>query len=66
MVANALIDAEAPELDMFEVLRERFSSGQGVIRLARDMTDEALLQAIRSAISFSNGKAFVVIPPATA
>jgi hypothetical protein len=68
MVAEASIDTQGlrGELDMSEVLRERFSSGQGVVMLARDMSDEALLQAIKSAISFSGGMAFVVVPPETA
>jgi hypothetical protein len=51
------------EVDIRDVLRQRFSSGQGVIQLQPGMTDEMILSAIKQAISLSNGKAFTVIPP---
>ncbi len=52
-----------PEVDIRDVMRQRFSAGQGVIQLQPDMTDELILLMIKQAISLSNGKAFTVIPP---
>ena len=52
-----------PEVDMRDVLRERFSTGQGVVQLQPGMTDETMLFIIKQAISLSNGNAFTVIPP---
>lgn len=51
------------EVDMDEVLRERFAAGQGVLQLSSDMTDEMILLSVKHAVSLSDGKAFVVIPP---
>lgn len=51
------------EVDLDAVLRERFSSGKGAIQLLPDMTDEMLLLTIKHAVSFSDGQAFVVVPP---
>lgn len=51
------------EVDMDEVLRERFAAGQGVLQLLPDMTDQMLLLVVKQAVSLSDGKAFVVIPP---
>jgi hypothetical protein len=51
------------EVDISDVLRERFSTGQGVIQLQPGMTDEVMLFTIKQAISLSNGKAFTVIAP---
>jgi hypothetical protein len=50
------------EVDVSDVLREHFSTGQGVVQLQPGMTDELMLFTIKRAISFSNGKAFTVIP----
>jgi hypothetical protein len=52
-----------PEVDMRDVLRERFSIGQGVVQFQPGMTDEMMLSIIKQAISLSNGNAFTVIPP---
>jgi hypothetical protein len=52
-----------PEVDMRDVLRERFSTGQGFVQLGSGMTDKEMLVVIQLAISQSNGKAFTVIPP---
>lgn len=51
------------EVDIRDILRQRFSTGQGVIQLQPGMTDEMILFTIKQAISLSNGKAFTVIPP---
>jgi hypothetical protein len=48
---------------MRDVLRERFSTGQGFVQLGSGMTDKEMLVVIQLAISQSNGKAFTVIPP---
>jgi hypothetical protein len=58
-------EGEYVEVDLSEVLQERFSTGQGVIQLQPGMTDEMMLFTIKRAISLSNGKAFTVIPPLT-
>jgi hypothetical protein len=52
-----------PEVDLLDVLRERFSTGQGFIQLYSAMTDKDMLFVIKQAISLSSGKAFKVIPP---
>jgi hypothetical protein len=52
-----------PEVDMRDVLRDRFSAGQGFIQLQLGMTDEMMLFIIKQAISLGNGKVFTVIPP---
>jgi hypothetical protein len=51
------------EVDLLDVLRQRFSTGQGFIQLSSDMTDDIMLGIIKHAISLGNGKAFTVIPP---
>jgi hypothetical protein len=51
------------EVDIRDVLRRRFSTGQGVIQLQPGMTDEMILFTIKQAISLSNGNAFTVFPP---
>lgn len=51
------------EVDINDVLRERFPTGQGVIQLQPGLTDEMMRFIIKHAISISNRKAFAVIPP---
>ena len=50
------------EIDIDDVLREKFASGQGVIQLQPDMTDDMLLAIIKHGVSLSAGKSFLVIP----
>ena len=50
------------EIDIDDVLREKFASGQGVIQLQPDMTDDMLLAIIKHGVSLSAGKPFLVIP----
>lgn len=45
-------------------LREKFASGQGVVELQPDMSDIVLLSVMKFAIEASNGKPFLVVPPA--
>lgn len=52
------------EVDADAVLREKFASGQGIIELQAEMTDEMLLSVIKYAVSLSNGKPFLVMPAA--
>lgn len=47
-----------------DVLREKFSSGQGVLLIESDMPDAALLLAIKQAISY--GMPFTVVPASLA
>ena len=54
--------ADTSEVAMDKVLEECFSSGEGVLQLLPNMTDEMLLLSIKKAMSY--GKGFVVIPPA--
>lgn len=54
---------DRPEVDMNDVLRERFSAGLGVVQILQDMTDEMLLLTIKNAVNLSGGKPFTVIPP---
>ncbi len=50
------------EVDTDAVLREKFASGQGVVELQPEMTDEMLLSVIKYAVSASAGKPFLVMP----
>lgn len=52
----------APEVDMHDVLKERFEAGQGVVQLLPNMPDIATLSIIQYAAQF--GKPFMVIPSA--
>lgn len=52
------------EVDADAVLREKFASGQGVIELQPEMTDDMLLSVIKYAMSLCNGKPFLVMPAA--
>ena len=52
-----------PEVDMRDVVRDRFSAGQGLIQLSSGMTDEEMLFVVKQAISLGKGKAFTVAPP---
>jgi hypothetical protein len=52
-----------PELDMQDVMRNRFEAGEGVVILSANMPDPALLLSIKQAASF--GKPFTVIPAAS-
>lgn len=52
-----------PEVDIRDVLRDRFSTGQGLIQLSSSMADKEMLVVVKLAISHSNGKTFTVIPP---
>lgn len=57
------ISQDSDDVDMDKVLRERFSSGRGVLQIMPEMTNEALLYGLKRAIALSGGKAFIVIPP---
>ncbi|AVA38060.1 hypothetical protein SGO26_30515 (plasmid) [Cupriavidus metallidurans] len=48
------------EIDIQDVLREQFESGEAVLVLQAEMPDAALLLAIRTALSY--GAAFKVVP----
>ena len=50
------------KVDNDAVLREKFASGQGVVELQPEMTDEMLLSVIKYAVSVSAGKPFLVMP----
>jgi len=52
------------EVDNDAVMREKFASGQGVVELQSEMTDEMLLSVIKYAVSVSAGKPFLVMPAA--
>lgn len=52
------------EVDQDTILREKFASGQGVVELQPEMTDEMLLSVIKCALSVSSGKPFLVMPTA--
>ena len=51
------------EIDLTSVLEQRFAAGQGVVTLSPSMTYEQILTLIKGACTWSNGKAFQVIPP---
>jgi hypothetical protein len=52
------------EVDHDAALREKFASGQGVIELQPEMTDEMLLAIVKHAVSICEGKPFLVVPVA--
>lgn len=51
------------EINLATVLEQSFASSQGVIALSANMSDSQILTLIKSACSWSKGKAFQVIPP---
>lgn len=64
MMGEATTYGHLFEIDIDDVLREKFANGQGVIQLQPDMTDDMLLAIIKHAASLSTGKPFLVMPPA--
>lgn len=52
------------EVDTDAALCEKFASGQGIVELQPEMTDEMLLSVIKYAVSVSAGKPFLVMPAA--
>lgn len=52
---------QQPMQDQNDVLREKFSKGEGIICLQSNMSDAALVATIKHAASF--GKPFTVVPP---
>lgn len=51
------------EISINELMKARFAAGHGVVTLAPTMTDEQILQMVKLACVWSQGKAFSVIPP---
>ncbi len=51
------------EIDLNQVMQERFSAGLGVLTLSPSHTDAQILQLIKSACRWSQGAAFQVVPP---
>lgn len=47
------------------LMRNAFSSGEGVNQLVPDMTDRTIAEVIKYAASISDGKGFFVIPAPT-
>lgn len=60
---HAATQANYEEIDLKEVLTERFEAGRGVIILSANMTDDQILMLVKDACTLSKGKAFQVIPP---
>lgn len=54
---------EYEEIDLKELLEQRFAEGHGVVTLPASMLDEQILALIKNACTLSKGKAFQVIPP---
>ncbi|NWD57147.1 hypothetical protein HX878_20665 [Pseudomonas veronii] len=53
---------EHEDIELKEVLEQSFAAGHGVVTLLASMTDEQILTLIKSACTWSKGKAFQVIP----
>lgn len=51
------------EIDLKPVLENVFESGPGVVHLSAHMSDQQILSLIKGACKWSEGKAFLVIPP---
>lgn len=51
------------QISMTKQMTEQFSAGAGVVSLSASMTDEQILQMIKLACGWSQGKAFMVVPP---
>jgi len=49
------------ELDLSDVINERFSKGEGVLMLDTNMPDNLLLLAVKNALKASQGKSFLVV-----
>lgn len=54
--------AEPGEIEMDQVLQQRFASGRGVLQLGPSTPDALMLAMIRSALLASNGKPFTIVP----
>jgi len=53
------------DINLNELMIERFSAGEVVVTLSRSMTDEQILKLVKLACTWSQGKAFQVVPPST-
>ncbi|MHC8347732.1 hypothetical protein [Pseudomonas sp. RT6P73] len=60
---KSTVESDYEEINITAVLEQRFAVGQGVVTLSASMTDEQMLTLIKSACTWSKGKAFQVIPP---
>lgn len=60
---KSAVEAGHEEIDLKAVLEQRFAAGHGVVSLSASMTDAQILTLIKSACTWSKGKAFQVIPP---
>jgi len=60
---KSTLESDYEEINITAVLEQRFAVGQGVVTLSASMTDEQMLTLIKSACTWSKGKAFQVIPP---
>lgn len=49
------------ELDLSDVIDEKFSKGEGVLMLDANMPDDFLLLAVKNALKASQGKSFMVV-----
>ncbi|POP83765.1 hypothetical protein CXB38_00275 [Pseudomonas syringae] len=58
-------ESEYEEIDLNTVLEQRFEAGQGVVTLSPSMTDEQILKLVKPACTWSQGKAFQIVPPRT-
>lgn len=59
-------ESEYEEIDLNTVLEQRFEAGQGVVTLSPSMTDEQILKLVKLACTWSQGKAFQIVPHAQA
>ncbi|WP_440065730.1 hypothetical protein ACTAB2_26405 (plasmid) [Pseudomonas syringae] len=59
---NRPMKDEHEDIELKEVLEQSFATGHGVVTLSASMTDEQILTLIKSACTWSKGKAFQVIP----
>lgn len=53
------------DINLNELMKERFSAGEGVVTLSPSMTDEQILKLVKLACTWSQGKSFQIVPPRT-
>lgn len=53
------------DINLHELMKERFTAGEGVVTLSPSMTDDQILKLLKLACTWSQGKAFKIVPPRT-
>jgi len=55
------LDEQSEDVDLLDVVNERFSAGEGVLLLNLDMPDELISLSVKQALAASKGRSFRVV-----